>query len=550
MFTHQELLKAFPFPEIREVQIEALEKVARTFGEGKRFCALEIPCGGGKSPLSWAISSVASQMDSGVGVQPGSHITTTQIILQQQYMRDFQPMGLKEIKGKSNYMCAHYEGGGVVDCTTASALHGEAEQCGNSCTYVKARKEYVDNPIGVTNLSYLTAIQKLQSNTEKISIPPRTLLVVDEAHNTEGELVGLGEVDVTEFRMKTLGLDAPLLLKDSWSEFEKAEQSKNWLTKVVIPVAKEKRLHFMSKAHQADDKQVMVRAVKMAEGIDHFLRRVGTFLDSPDDEPWVAYNQLDPKGKPEGLILKPLYANRIAEEYLFSMGEYVLMMSATILAPRTFAKNLGIEISDFGYKRFQSDFPAVNRPVIFDPAGSMNYKSIDSTLPLLAKKVESICKKHPFEKGIIHTNSFKVGKAVVEHLQRCGLGDRVLTHNSDKGSRDTAVAKHLSSPEPTILISPSLTEGLDLVGDLGRWQILCKTPYPPLGDLWIKARMQADSEWYQWMTGLAIMQASGRSVRNKEDHATTYLLDSEFRTFYKRNESLFPQWWKDGLKMS
>jgi Rad3-related DNA helicase len=543
MITEQMLLQSFPFPIIREAQAQALEKVARTIQEGKRFSILEMPTGSGKSPVSIAIGMAAAQEPQVDKFQPGAHITTTQIILQRQYMRDFESQGLREIKGKSNYMCCSFDGGGVVDCGTAQTLHSEEEQCG-TCTYKLARQEYLDAPIGVTNFAYFTTIRK--SGREE-AMPSRQILIVDEAHNTEAELIGFGEIDITQSRLDTLEIPKILTIRKDLDVKDKLDAAKVWLADVVLPKVKIKRMHYLAMAHKAQDRHSAVRNVKIAEGLEQFKGRVANFLEAGPDDPWVVYNQLTPQGIPEGLVLKPLYANHLAERYLFSAGKHVVLMSATILGPRVFARNLGIEIEDLGFKRFNSDFPVGNRPVIFDPVGSMSFKNIDNTLPKMAKEVAKIARLHPDQKGMVHTNSYKVTKAIVEHLHSVGLGSRVITHTSSKGSRDDAVAMHIGTPDPTILISPSLTEGLDLAGDLSRWQIITKIPFPSLGDEWIKTRMQLDSEWYTWKTVLTLIQASGRSIRSKKDYAETFILDSDFNRLMNQGSHLFPQWWKDGL---
>ena len=79
--------------------------------------------------------------------------------------------------------------------------------------------------------------------------------------------------------------------------------------------------------------------------------------------------------------------------------------------------------------------------------------------------------------------------------------------------------------------------GLDLKDEQSRFQILVKVPYPSLGDRWIKKKQTLDNgKWYRWQSVLKIVQAYGRSVRSKDDHAVTYLLDSTFDNFIGTNK--------------
>ena len=100
--------------------------------------------------------------------------------------------------------------------------------------------------------------------------------------------------------------------------------------------------------------------------------------------------------------------------------------------------------------------------------------------------------------------------------------------------------KHMNSKKPTVLLSPSMTEGVDLKGDLSRFQIICKVPYPYLGDPIIRKRMAKNAKWYPMKTAMSIVQSYGRSVRTMEDSAITYILDSDWRRFYSKNRDVFP----------
>ena len=64
---------------------------------------------------------------------------------------------------------------------------------------------------------------------------------------------------------------------------------------------------------------------------------------------------------------------------------------------------------------------------------------------------------------------------------------RLLIHSSE--NRDKVLDKHQRDRRPTVLLSPSMAEGVDLSNDLSRFQIVCKVPYPYLGDKLIRKRI-------------------------------------------------------------
>ena len=112
----------------------------------------------------------------------------------------------------------------------------------------------------------------------------------------------------------------------------------------------------------------------------------------------------------------------------------------------------------------------------------------------------------------------------------------------------TQFKQHIKSKEPTVLLSPSMTEGVGLHGDISRFQIICKVPYPYLGDKLIRKRMNKWKWWYPLQTAKTIVQAVGRSVRSNDDHAVTYILDSDWDYFFKRNKLFFPKGFRDTIQ--
>jgi Rad3-related DNA helicase len=99
--------------------------------------------------------------------------------------------------------------------------------------------------------------------------------------------------------------------------------------------------------------------------------------------------------------------------------------------------------------------------------------------------------------------------------------------------------------KPAILISPSITEGLDLVDDCARFAIFAKIPFGQLTDTWIKARMDISQKWYQLRALTDVIQGGGRIVRSSDDYGVVYILDSSFKYLYSNTKQYLPSWWKE-----
>jgi ATP-dependent DNA helicase DinG len=95
------------------------------------------------------------------------------------------------------------------------------------------------------------------------------------------------------------------------------------------------------------------------------------------------------------------------------------------------------------------------------------------------------------------------------------------------------LSEHKTKQYATVLMSPSLFEGIDLPNNESRFQIFVKAPYPSLGDKRIKYIFEKYPDIYERITLYKIIQGFGRSTRNKDDHSITYALDSNIsRLFY------------------
>lgn len=70
-----------------------------------------------------------------------------------------------------------------------------------------------------------------------------------------------------------------------------------------------------------------------------------------------------------------------------------------------------------------------------------------------------------------------------------------------------------------------------------------KVPFGNLGDIWTKAKLDKDNDWYNSEASVVIQQMAGRPVRSMVDFATTYILDSNF----SRIVPYMPDWFRSAL---
>jgi ATP-dependent DNA helicase DinG len=535
----------FPFPTIRDAQRKAMAAIVKAQAEGKKFVIIEAPTGIGKSGIAIAAASWAKTW-SAPGYERGAHILTPQKILAQQYMNDFANFGLLELRGKANYHCDTFD----TDCDSGALLNdcsegGDNRQTCQGCPYKTAKKAYIANPIGAINNAYF-----LNETQYAGQLPKRNLLILDEGHNTESALLGFADTTITKNRMKEVGLGALPTFKPG--EAGNNVKCLDWLNQVFLPACST----YMSQLENdiedlkyQQKKEEALKVIKKLDNYDKYVCRINRFVNTNDLGNWLVYTS-EPtdyekrQGQEPELLIKPLTATLVADEILFRKAKMIVIMSATILDTVTVMRNLGIKNEDAIVLQLDSEFPIENRPIFYKPQGKMNYNDRKETMPKMLKMIEKIMDKYEGKKGIIHTHSYAFTKEIIDYLRNTKHAGRIINHTSVPGSRDAAVAEHISRPDDTVLISPSMTEGLDLKEDLARFCVIIKVPFAFL-DIYTTTRMRRDNAWYNWLTSMTLVQATGRIIRSKTDKGHCFILDADFAGFL--NRAKLPKWWTDAI---
>jgi len=525
--------KYFVYKSARIEQQKAIEFAIDSFVKNqKRFVIVEAGTGVGKSAIGFSVARYINDMFSG-----DSYFLTTQKILQEQYVKDFSHFGLNNLKSSSNYLCSFYKGAQSCSAVLRELKvtnNQKLKQCcgGGNCHYSQEKKRFISGNFGITNFSYFLAETNYSGQLQK-----RELLVIDEAHNIEIELSKFVEVSISEhFSEKILKLKVP---KDIKSQFAVHK----WIMDSYLPKLLKIKKHFektLEKFNISQDKlKDFLQISSKFDLIDKHACKIERFLDVYEKDNWVLNISETEKAGSRKFEFKPIDISHFTESNLFNRGNKILMMSATIMDKDAFCESLGIDKNDCDFISLPSPFKKENKPILFSPVGSMAMKSIDQTLPKMALAVKAILDNHPNEKGIIHCHSYKIAKYLEENVK----SDRILTHDSE--NRDRILFMHTNESKPTVILSPSMSEGVDLKGDASRFQVICKIPYPYLGDKLVKKRMNKWKWWYSLQTAKTIVQSVGRSIRTETDHAVTYILDEDWNRFYEKNKSIFPKDFKD-----
>ncbi len=501
----------FPLKAPREEQIAALDAAEAWLEGPDKFLVLELPTGVGKSAVAMALGRMlAARGDS-------TYVLTSQKILQDQYVGDFN---VHDIRSSSEFSCHSMQG----TCGEASRARHAAElpPC-SSCPYKIAKEAFVDSPIGVTNYAYI-----LNESTYVGQLKKRRLLVLDEAHNAEREVRSWATVTVSEeWSAKELRLKVPGSLQDA--------EMLRWIQgpyAAALGLLKDHLEEELARAFKARKPSVPALSRKFAH-VDRHLCGVERLAKLGVEEVSMLWT-------PKGLELRPLVVGPMMHEALYSLGDKVLLMSATILDREEFFDSAGVPAES---KMLALPSPLTKEAygVKYYPVARVTRDGLDDRgKMMLVKAVRAALRDNPNHKGIIHTGSYDL----LQEMQRGLGGEKRLLWQNTAADRKPILEEHFSSPEPTVLVSPGMTEGIDLRGDFSRFQVILKVPWPSLGDPIVKRMKALRPRWYAWSTAKTLVQATGRSVRSSDDWARTYILDSSYQGFLNSWGDMLPDWIK------
>lgn len=463
--------KDFPvqYTKPREVQCRSLREILARFLKS-RFILFEGPTGIGKSAIAVTLARYFRS----------SCLITHTLDLQGQVEAEY-PGQFAVLRGR-----AHYAGKQEYEQARSAAIH-EAHAL-----------------LNYDNFSLFS---------QRGILPPRKLLIVDEAHRFEEKLHRFGEVRLLqrEFQAEYPDL-ARLILPERLISLANI---RGWLEQTFLP-----KLRAKAGAH------------KSAFGLDEWITRLEEFLAQSQKQEFVL------AGEPDGCRLVPVSVAELAQK-LFAPYEKVLLMSATLLSESLICKTLGIPNGEAGFISVSTTFSPQTRRVILRPIGDFRRHSLGEAMEQLAPAVRRILAEYPDQKGIIHSTNYQITQALA------AMDSPRLLIQRDAGDRQHILDQHRTSREPTVLVSPGLTEGLDLADELSRFQVICKVPFPSLGDPLVVRKREVLPDWYEWKAVLALVQAAGRSVRSETDYATTYILDECFLPL--AFSPFMPEWFRASL---
>ncbi len=524
----------------REGQKYILSQIESLIKSGHTQIIISAPTGIGKSHVAKAIADTLGE----------AFIITSTKLLQDQYKSDF--IELKSIKGKSNFECRQLMEKSHIEDKARALLKGltcdkgrciikengkivssceyrEPRGDGKQCVYYKQKDAGLAYNQTILNYAMYFYLKAYQSDLPGVD---RRVIIFDEAHTIENEVVRFIGYDVWGSYLMETGLDQKNF------ELESIDGMLDLLES--LQVGYKDMLQQNSKPNTPKEIMAQKRMEQRLDGIVAASREIRT-----NSQNFIMQEpEFDNQGSLRRVSVAPLDISRYTKELFDS--EIQVYMSATI-DKKNFSRIMGFQ--DCGFIDVpKSPFLPQNRRIGFNNVARLSSRSPESDDVAVAKVINSIMSMHPDSRGLILTSSKYRCHSLQKRLSPEQARRIQLAHskNEDNSTIDEVLKYHSEMPNG-VLLSSSLWQGIDLKGDLSRFQIIEKCPYPYLGDRRVKAKTQANRSWYIYQTIIKLLQGFGRSVRDSDDYATTYVMDSSVQSLLNQNRDMIPAAYHDVL---
>lgn len=480
------------FQSYRETQIEA---VHFTLNSTKRFRALTLPVGSGKSLYA---ETIAKHFDR-------TAILTVTKGLQQQYENDFGQSGLVLVKGRTNYVCDVADNcklGGHLRCSS---------QRDERCPYVQKYNEAKASSQLVTNYAYWLAVANKGQGLGNFDC-----LILDEAHSASASLSSFLDFHISEAEIERFALPSPKLCEEDLNLWGR------WALKAETHLKK----------HLTTTKSPHHRALEQ-ERMETLLDRL-TRLQNLNDRNWVCEIS---EGTKYGKFWKfdCVWPGQYGEQ-LFQHIPNVILMSGSRMRPG----DLGIKKTDVDSRSWPRVFPPNRSPFYHVKCVPVKYGWTQEQEAKWLETIDAIIDTRTTRKGIIHTVSYARQRLLLDRSKH----RRFMLANSnepDSPEAATIVERFRNSRAPSILVSPSFGTGWDFPGDQCEWQILTNIPFPPMISKVMKRRKELDPAYQSAQAAKEIGQSLGRGMRFEGDRCENFIVDDRIGFFMKTAAKFLPE---------
>jgi len=378
-----------------------------------------------------------------------------------------------------------------------------------------------------TVFNYASFFQTLKFNQNFSELLNRNCLIADEAHEIEDQIL-----EFIKFRL------SKKFFKDSKIKLDTFDLTKN---DNILTLLNELNKEYQDSIEQFEENGEDLKKIELIKNkqseIKIILERLNNNLNN-----FVL--EIDEKNK-DNISIIPIEITDYVKEFFNFPTQ--LFMSATI-NKEMFCETMGFSEDDCEFIEIESSpFKKENRQVHFLNTVTLSRGPSEDEWKKAYSKTEELMKQHSNDRGIILTTSKSQCDDLLDVLDEDSWLRIKIVHSDIDEEKETIIQKHADSKKSSVLLSPSLWYGVDLANDLSRFQIILKTPFVPPMEKRIKIKAGRNWKWYQYTALVKLLQGFGRSIRNENDFAITYVLDSKALELLQSMKQFVPKAYHDIL---
>ena len=521
----------------RQQQLDALEFIKKSINTGNKYSIIQASTGSGKSYLTMMFMNWYRNF---INSDSKFDILTNSKVLQNQYVNDYQV--ITPLKGRSNYFCDPHDTNCAIGWETCKAI---GPHCGASvCPYEIAKNAWKSSKIGLTNFHMFNTCALYARHI--LDDRDSNVLIIDEAHEFEENFTSFITFNLNAKQLKKYGFDLKTIedYDHKLTGIKTISQYINFISRFKEDVKNQIDYLTDQVEKKKSNKKLIKEYSKYVENCNGELTKIEFVLKEYEDDKnnWTLDISKNIKDKMySGIVLeiKPVIGAKYMCDSIYSSYDHVIFMSAT-LDKEIFSFMNGLDMNKTTFFNIDSTFPVNNRKIYYMKVGKMSYNEKSDTLKKQLEYIKKILNKYKDKKGIIHTNSYDISKYLQDNL----IDKRLLFHDAE--NREEMLSKHINADYPSVIVSPSMTSGVDFKDDLSRFQIVMKIPYPFISNN-VKARQKICTNWYNHVAISELIQSCGRSIRSENDYADTFILDSCLSDLFKYSGKYFPRWFTDSI---
>jgi Rad3-related DNA helicase len=549
------------FPEEfapRQIQKDILHLIEEQLKSGYKIVVLSAPTGVGKSLIAATLSRYYGK----------SFVITASKQLQDQYSKDLK--FFNPVKGKSNFACLKLmEHQGIPKTDTKRAVQrgltcekglceetvkvkgkeikefckfkpriGELEPHSKnpSCFYYEQKYRALVSDYSIWNYAAYFQLMRFgrKAYADYINKP---IAIFDEAHKIEDQIIQFIGIDIYSTHITECGIDIKSYsLDDVKPVIQLLDDLARSYSKQIKNLEESKS--FQTNPDYIARARLESRYERMATAkVEMELNKENFVINDP---------YFDERGNLRSLSIKPLDISKYVNTF-FDIDTQVFM-SATI-DNASFCENTGLDSSKVAFVDTpKSPFPPDKRRINFLNIRKLSYSASWNDERAVISKIDEILSEHQNERGLILTSSEKRCVDIRNNLsEKNKRRIRICHSRNENGMTQDEIIQEHAKDKNGVLLSSSLWEGVDLKDDLSRFQIIAKVPYPNLSEKRTKIKMQKFPLWYKSQTLVKLLQGFGRSIRNEEDWAATYVLDEAANDLLYQCKSMVPKAYYDVL---